>query len=76
MAPGCRWRAPAGGRRGEILQNTLQTARELALRHSAFAASVQPALSSAGIEILRWKELSASEQDELHTLFRDRSTRC
>ena len=33
---------------------------------------MQPALSSEGIEILRWKELSASEQDELHTLFRDR----
>jgi polyphosphate kinase len=73
MAAGLPVESTSGRTSREILQNTLQTARELALRHSkAFAASVQPALSSAGIEILRWKELSASEQDELHTLFRDR----
>jgi polyphosphate kinase len=73
MAAGLPVESTSGRTSREILQNTLQTARELALRHSkAFAASVQPALSSAGVEILRWKELSASEQDELHTLFRDR----
>ena len=73
MAAGLPVESTSGRTSREILQNTLQTARELALRHSkAFAASVQPALSSEGIEILRWKELSASEQDELHTLFRDR----
>ncbi len=31
-----------------------------------------PALADEGIEILRWKELSGTEQDELHKLFRDR----
>jgi polyphosphate kinase len=73
MAAGLPVESTSGRTSREILQNTLQTARELALRHSkAFAASVLPALSSEGIEILRWKELSASEQDELHTLFRDR----
>jgi len=73
MAAGLPVESTSGRTSREILQNTLQTARELGLRHSkAFAASVQPALSSEGIEILRWKELSASEQDELHTLFRDR----
>jgi polyphosphate kinase len=73
MVAGLPVESTSGRTSREILQNTLQTARELALRHSkAFAASVQPALSSAGVEILRWKELSASEQDELHTLFRDR----
>jgi polyphosphate kinase len=73
MAAGLPVESTSGRTSREILQNTLQTARELALRHwKAFSASVQPALSSEGIEILRWKELSASEQDELHTLFRDR----
>ncbi|MEP7026930.1 MAG: polyphosphate kinase 1, partial [Actinomycetota bacterium] len=57
----------------QILENTLQTARELELRHAqCFSKSVLPALSSEGIEILRWKELSADEQAELHTLFRER----
>ena len=73
MAAGLPVESTSGRTSREILQNTLQTARELALRHSkAFATAVQPTLSSEGIEILRWKELSASEQDELHTLFRDR----
>ena len=73
MAAGLPVESTSGRTSREALQNTLETARELALRHSkAFSASVQPALSSEGIEILRWKELSASEQDELHTLFRDR----
>jgi polyphosphate kinase len=31
-----------------------------------------PLLASDGIEILRWKELSVEEQDDLHQLFRDR----
>src|SRR5262249_3192971 len=73
MAAGLPVESTSGRTSREALQNTLETARELALRHSkAFSAAVQPALSSEGIEILRWKELSASEQDELHTLFRDR----
>src|SRR5690242_15883860 len=73
MAAGLPVESTSGRTSREALQNTLETARELALRHSkAFSGSVQPALSSEGIEILRWKELSASEQDELHTLFRDR----
>src|SRR5690349_16500317 len=73
MAAGLPVESTSGRTSREALQNTLETARELALRHSkAFSGSVHPALSSEGIEILRWKELSASEQDELHTLFRDR----
>jgi polyphosphate kinase len=57
----------------QILANTLSTAQELSLRHAeVFNHSVQPALAAEGIEILRWKELSDGEQEDLHRLFRDR----
>ncbi len=57
----------------QILENTLETARELATRHAEyFSRSVLPALSREGIEILRWKELAGAEQEALQKLFRER----
>jgi polyphosphate kinase len=57
----------------EVLTRTLDTAHELQIRHAEdFARSVLPALGERGIEVLRWKELSASEQEDLHRLFRER----
>ncbi len=57
----------------QVLETTLETARELSLEHAEYFRSViMPALAAEGIEILRWKELSADEQSELHQLFRDR----
>ncbi|HEY7430623.1 MAG TPA: RNA degradosome polyphosphate kinase, partial [Streptosporangiaceae bacterium] len=57
----------------QILANTLSTAQELSLRHAeCFNHSVQPALAAEGVEILRWKELSDTEQEDLHELFRER----
>ncbi len=57
----------------QILANTLRTAQELSLRHAeAFNRAVLPALAAEGIEILRWKELSSTEQESLHRLFRER----
>jgi polyphosphate kinase len=57
----------------QILAQSLETARELTARHAdCFARSIVPALAAEGIEIVRWKELSASEQDSLQQLFRDR----
>jgi len=57
----------------QVLQNTLDTAHELGLKHAEyFVNTIMPLLGSNGIEILRWKELSAGEQDDLHQLFRDR----
>jgi polyphosphate kinase len=73
MAAGLPVEAASGRRPGEILENTLDTARELTSRHAeCFADSVLPALSREGIEILRWKELEAAEQEALHKLFRER----
>jgi polyphosphate kinase len=57
----------------EVLTRTLEKARELSVRHAeCYAGSVLPALGAEGIEVLRWKELSASEQEDLHALFRER----
>ncbi len=62
-----------GMRPEQVLENTIETARELASRHAAcFSESVQPALAAEGIEILRWKQLAAAEQEKLEQLFRDR----
>jgi polyphosphate kinase len=57
----------------QVLEQTLETARELSLEHAEyFNNAIRPALSQEGIEILRWKELAPDEQESLHQLFRDR----
>ncbi len=56
-----------------VLRNTLRSAGELTKRHAAvFTDMIQPELAEHGIEILRWKELSAAERDDLTNLFRER----
>jgi polyphosphate kinase len=73
MATGLPVEGASGLSPEQILNNTLETARELSLRHAeCFEKMVQPALTEQGIEILRWKELSAPEQESLHRLFRER----
>jgi polyphosphate kinase len=73
MAAGLPVENASGRPSQEILENTLETARELVGRHAeCFSRSVQPALAREGIEILRWKELAAAEQAELQRLFRER----
>jgi polyphosphate kinase len=73
MATGLPVEGASGQSPEQILNNTLETAHELQLRHAgAFLSLVQPALAEHGIEILRWKELSAEEQESLHQLFRER----
>jgi polyphosphate kinase len=57
----------------QVLGNTLELAGELTVRHArAFSERILPELASHGIEILRWKELSATERDTLSELFRQR----
>src|SRR6201986_1821941 len=58
---------------GQVLENTLELAGELTVRHArAFSERIAPELAEHGIEILRWKELSAAERDNLRDLFRKR----
>ena len=73
MATGLPVEVTSGLPSEQVLANTLETARELSIRHAeCFRNLVQPALAEHGIEILRWKELSATEQENLHRLFRER----
>jgi polyphosphate kinase len=73
MAAGLPVDSAAGIPPERVLDNVEKTAGELARRHAAcFSDSVRPALATHGIEILRWKQLAADEQETLHQLFRDR----
>jgi polyphosphate kinase len=57
----------------QVLEETLETARELSLEHAEyFNSTIRPLLATEGIEILHWKELSEEEQHQLQQLFRDR----
>ncbi|MGO8958294.1 MAG: RNA degradosome polyphosphate kinase [Streptosporangiaceae bacterium] len=73
MAAGLPVESATGASPEQVLTRTLATARELAVRHAAcFSDSVLPALATENIQILRWKELSAAEQETLQALFRQR----
>ncbi len=73
MATGLPVENASGAPAEQILENALQLAGELSLRHSrCFTDMLQPALAAEGIEILRWKELVPDEQSRLATLFRER----
>jgi polyphosphate kinase len=73
MAAGLPVENASGRGPSQILDRTLETAGELTARHAeCFSHAVQPALARESIEILRWKELEAAEQERLHKLFRER----
>src|ERR1700685_761452 len=71
MAAGFPLSGTDGKTADELLKNTLTQAGLLESRHAAvFAEQVKPALTSRGIEILRWKELTGGERADLTDLFR------
>jgi polyphosphate kinase len=73
LAAGLPVESASGKPPTQILENTLETARELSARHAeCFSDSVLPALVREGIEILRWKELTDAEQGSMQRLFRER----
>jgi polyphosphate kinase len=73
MATGLPVENASGKPAGEILRITLDMARDLSVRHAlGYAEQLQPALADEGIEILRWKELTAPEQASMQKLFRER----
>ncbi|HEX9063917.1 MAG TPA: RNA degradosome polyphosphate kinase [Streptosporangiaceae bacterium] len=73
MATGLPVESVSGKAPDQILENTLDLARELADRHARdFTDRLRPDLADAGIEILRWKELLPEEQEQLTKLFRER----
>jgi polyphosphate kinase len=73
MAAGLPVEGVSVQRPGQVLNRTLDLAGSLTARHAAcFTEQIQPALSREGIEILRWKELSSGERENLRRLFRER----
>jgi polyphosphate kinase len=73
MAAGLPVEGVGGRRPTQVLEGVLELSGELTLRHAAcYRDMILPALVAQGIEILRWKELSAVEQDGLRELFRER----
>ncbi|MBV9447055.1 MAG: RNA degradosome polyphosphate kinase [Streptosporangiaceae bacterium] len=57
----------------QVLKNTLEFAGQLTVRHARdFTERIAGELAGHGIEVLRWKELSAAERDSLADLFRQR----
>ena len=73
MATGLPVESVSGKAPDQILENTLDMARDLADRHAhCFSDRLLPALADAGIEILRWKELLPEEQARLQQLFKER----
>jgi polyphosphate kinase len=73
MATGLPVESVSGKAPDQILENTLNMARDLADRHAhCFTDLLLPALADSGIEILRWKELLPDEQGRLQQLFRER----
>ena len=70
MAAGFPVQNAVGRTPDELLKNTLTEAGLLENRHAAvFADQIKSALSSRGIEILRWKELTDDERAGLTELF-------
>jgi polyphosphate kinase len=73
MAAGLPVESMTGEPPEQVLTQTLETARELSVRHAqCYARSVLPALNEQGIEVVRWKQLSGAEQEGLQQLFRER----
>ncbi|WP_432546920.1 RNA degradosome polyphosphate kinase [Kineococcus sp. SYSU DK004] len=72
IATGLAVTAASGLEPREVLDAISVRAHELTERHArVFLDQVRPALAGAGITIVRWDELSTSEQVRLHGFFRD-----
>ncbi|WP_137121732.1 RNA degradosome polyphosphate kinase [Segeticoccus rhizosphaerae] len=71
IATGLAIASPAGLEPREVLDQISVAAHELMGRHAeVFHEQVRPQLRDEGIEIMRWEELSAAEQETVHGMFR------
>jgi polyphosphate kinase len=72
IATGLAVTAASGLEPREVLAAISERAHELMARHAAvFTGAVRPDLAGAGISIVGWADLAASEQEGLHRFFRD-----
>ena len=73
VATGLAIRSASGLEPREVLEQISLVAHELqSMQSQVYKDKVQPALEDEGISIVRWDELSGSEQDLLTELFADR----
>ncbi len=73
IATGVATRSASGLLPREVLELIWTRSRELMARHAAcFQQDVLPALADEGVQLVRWAELSETEQARLFTLFRQR----
>jgi polyphosphate kinase len=73
IATGAAGATPSGLSHREQLQRIWANTRVLMDRHALyFQEQLRPELTGQGIEIVLWKDLSKTEQDELYVLFRER----
>lgn len=73
IATGVATRSASGLQPREVLEMIWTRSRELMARHAAcFQEDVAPALTEEGIHLVRWHELTESEQARLGTLYRHR----
>jgi polyphosphate kinase len=73
MATGVAVRSASGQSPRQVLAEIWSQSRDLAARHATtFHKEVLPALAEDGIEVLRWTDLSEDEQQDLHSMFRER----
>src|SRR5690625_1172375 len=71
IATGLAVTAASGLSPRQVLEAVSARAHELTEEHArTFADDVQPALAAAGIDILHWSDLSASEQQRLQKYYR------
>jgi polyphosphate kinase len=72
METGLAVQAPSGREPRELLERIAVVAHELMVEHAEFfRGEILAALSGAGIEILRWGDLTDAERDDLSRLFRN-----
>src|SRR4051812_5124165 len=72
IATGIAVRSASGLEPREVLEQIATLSQELMARHArVFMDDVRPALASEGITVVRWDELSDSERDRLHEMFRE-----
>ncbi|MPZ62604.1 MAG: RNA degradosome polyphosphate kinase [Propionibacteriales bacterium] len=73
IAAGVAVRAASGLLPRDVLEGIWSTSRELMTRHAAlFHEEILDELAKEDIQLLRWDELTADEQERTHTIFRSR----
>jgi polyphosphate kinase len=72
IATGLAQRSASGLEPREVLEEISVGAHELMARHAkTFVSDVRPKLAAEGITLVRWDELSPSEQEMLGVMFRE-----